>query len=294
MHVPKCGGSSLTNSLIEATASKCILVGHDLSLFGEFADFDSLDPAIRDMIYTDQPPDEAFDFVRGHMALSTLKRWFPNARRITLLRHPAARLISFYLFWRSMPEQELQRRGRWSTRVRLTHGPLLDFLFAKEIACQTDNLLARLLLWPHPHIPDNDFIDISRHEILFREARRKLEDFEFVDILENPRLEENIGNWLMRSFKLRRDNETVVREDLMIDLRTEFNEATERRLKSLTAIDSRLWTIYAEKAGLASDCRSWAEDLWSNYKLRATRLWAPGEPMDVQPTDTLFQGRPAP
>ena len=103
MHVPKCGGISLVKSLIEAVTPSSIMGGFDLSLFGGFADFRSLDPAIQETIYLDRLPDGAFDFVGGHMAFSTLERRFPSARRMTVLRHPAARLISFYLYWRSLP-----------------------------------------------------------------------------------------------------------------------------------------------------------------------------------------------
>ena len=160
------------------------------------------------------------------MTISSLERRFPHARRMTLLRHPAVRIISAYLYWRSLPDEELQRWGSWTERVRLSNGRLLDFLFAKEVACQTDNMLTRFLLWPHPDIPNDDFIDERLHRKLHREARKKLASFEFVDILENPRLEENIAAWLGVPFRLRRDNETVIREELRTNLAEDFSPAT--------------------------------------------------------------------
>jgi hypothetical protein len=37
--------------------------------------------------------------------------------------------------------------GSFAYRVRLLHGSLSEFLSAREIACQTDNLLTRFLVW---------------------------------------------------------------------------------------------------------------------------------------------------
>jgi hypothetical protein len=127
MHVPKCGGMSLVNSLIDAIGPSSVLSGFDLTLFGDFVDFHSLDPTIRHAIYINHLPEGAFDFYQRHMALSTLERRFPNARRMTLLRHPTVRLISLYLYWRSLRDQELQRWGSWAERVRLSNDRLLDF-----------------------------------------------------------------------------------------------------------------------------------------------------------------------
>jgi Sulfotransferase family len=275
MHVPKCGGMSLVNSLIEAIGPSSVLGGFDLTLFGDFVDFHSLDPAIRHAIYINHLPEGAFDFIGGHMALSTLERRFPNARRMTLLRHPTVRLISLYLFWRSLPDEELQRWGSWAERLRLSNGRLLDFLLAKEVSCQTDNLLARFLLWPHPDIPKDGFIDERLHRKLQREATKKLASFEFVDILEGPRLEERIAAWLGVPFRLRRDNETIIRADLRIDLAEDFSPTTERWLRRLTAIDSRLWTAYARKLKGPFGCSRWARRLLADYEERVVRSWRP-------------------
>jgi hypothetical protein len=275
MHVPKSGGSSLVRSLIDAIGPRSTIGGLDRSTFGDFSDFDSVDPARRGSIYLDQLPDGPFDFVSGHMALSTFERRFPGGRLMTLLRHPVVRLISFYLFWRSLPDEDLQRWGSWTERVKLSNRRILDFLLAKEVACLTDNLLARLLLWPHPDIPNGDFIDKRLYRKLYREARQKLDGFEFVDILENPRLEENIAVWLGVPFGLRRDNETAVREDRRTDLAEDLSPAAERRLRRLTAIDSRLWRAYARKLKGLFGCSFWAHRLLADYQERVVRRWRP-------------------
>ena len=137
------------------------------------------------------------------------------------------------------------------------------------------NLLTRLLLWPHPDIPAGDFIDEGLHRRLHREAAKKLDSFDFVGILENPQLEENISAWLGVPFRLRRDNETVVREDLRTDLAEDFSPATDRRLRRLTAIDCRLWMPYARRLKGLFGCSRWARRLLAGYQERSVRRWRP-------------------
>jgi hypothetical protein len=181
-------------------------------------------------------PNGPFDFASGHISLTSLKARFPKARMMTVMREPRIRLLSYFLHWRSHSDEELAQWGDYAAKIRLSHGRLLDFLLSKRIANMTDNEFARYLLWPHPDIPDNDFIDKRVRRKLFREAREKIHGFEFVDILENPRLQQNIAEWLESPFRLRKDHETIVREDLRIDLMEEFGRSTDERLRELTRL----------------------------------------------------------
>jgi hypothetical protein len=119
MHVPKSAGISMINSITGAIGPRAILRGHDLCLFGDFDDFGSLDSQVRNEIYTDKLPSDHFEFAGGHMAYSTLRRRFPNGRFITVFRHPAARLISHFFFWRSLPDNALRPWGAFGERMRL-------------------------------------------------------------------------------------------------------------------------------------------------------------------------------
>lgn len=276
MHVPKCAGISLRNSLIDAVASESALWGYDRCMFGEFPEFLTLGPSVRETVYLDRLPDGPFDFASGHISLTSLTSRFPKARMITVMREPRIRIISYFLHWRSSAEEELAQWGDYADKIRLSHGRLLDFLLLKPIANMIDNEFTRYLLWPHPDIPDDDFIDMRVRRKLFREAREKLHSFEFIDILENPGLEQNIAAWLESPFQLRKDHETIVREDLRIDLMDEFGPSTDERLRELTAVDSRLWAIYARKLKGVFGYSAWAEGLLANYKERVALLWRPG------------------
>jgi hypothetical protein len=244
----------MRNSIIEALSAERVLSGSDLCLYGKFDDFDSLGAPMRNELFIGElpngkmgePPDGKFEFVAGHMAYSTLKRRFPDARHMTVFRDPAERLISHFFYWRSRPEAELQMWGAFADwGVRNAHGTLARFLSHKEIACQTDNLLTRFLLWPHPDLHPDEFISRSQDEALYRSALNRLGEFGFVDLMENPALERNVAQWLNRPFKLGRDNETLVDSPMPTDL-DEIDGVLGQRIDRLTAIDLRLWTKLAD------------------------------------------------
>jgi hypothetical protein len=264
MHVPKCAGSSLKNSITKALSAKSVLSGSDLCLYGKFEDYESLDPRLRNELFIDALPNGEFEFVGGHMAYSTLKNRFPNARHMTVFREPAGRLISHFFYWRSRPEVELRLWGSFADWVRTAHGTLASFLSNKEIACQTDNLLTRFLLWPHPDLRPDEFISPQQDEALYRLALARLAEFGFVDLVENPALEQNLARWLKLPFKLSRDNETPMGSSVPTDL-DEIDGALGRRIDRLTAIDLRLWTK------LADDLRVPRKDLSHAARLSAWR-----------------------
>ena len=64
-----------------------------------------------------------------------------------------------------------------------------------------------MLLWPHPSIPNEGFIKPKYDKILLKEAIAQLKQFAFADIIENPRIEENLQTWLGRSLTCSRANE---------------------------------------------------------------------------------------
>lgn len=229
----------MINSVVESITPRRVLRGFDLSLFGGFRDFWSMDHSVRSEIFTNGLPQGHFDFVGAHMALSTLKARFPAGRFMTLVRHPIDRLFSYFFYWRSLPDHEVEQWGRFAARVRLARGPIGDFISAKDVACQTDNVLTRLLLWPHPNIPDDDFVLPEHHDELHRAARERIKQFDFVDFVENPMLGQNISTWLNSAFRFRWDNDTPITSsgDFLPDL----DETVHHQIRQLCAVDLRLW-----------------------------------------------------
>ena len=273
MHVPKSGGLSLVNSIRDA-GRNTYMAGFDKSLFGAFTEFSSILPPVSNQIFVDGSSHVRGDFVAGHMALSTLASRFPSASFMTVLRHPCIRLLSLFLYWRSRPEQELKLWGRWAERLRRSHGPLSNFLRAPDIACQTDNVVARLLLWPHRAIRDYDFILPEEHDEIYEEARQKIDRFKFVDLVENPSFEVNLSTWLNRPFALRRDNQTIPRPDLPIFIEGELDDETRRLLKRLTAINSQLWIEFANRRGIHVS----ADEMFDVYIEQVQNAWASAAP----------------
>ena len=164
MHVPKCAGTSLRNSMIDCLAPTSTLSGFDACGFGGFNEFGALSKDVSDSIHRGRLPDGDFDLVCGHFSASSLRTRFPAAPLMTVLREPQIRLISFFLHWRSVDEAELALWGHYASRMRLSHGQFVDFLESREIAGWTDNILTRFLLWPNPEIPDDDFIDERQYK----------------------------------------------------------------------------------------------------------------------------------
>jgi hypothetical protein len=82
--------------------------GFDRAFFGGFSDFASV-PA-ENRAYIHLSPDSlprGETFIRGHMALSTLRAAYPDAQCMTVLREPTVRLLSHFVFWRGFsPAQD--------------------------------------------------------------------------------------------------------------------------------------------------------------------------------------------
>ncbi len=251
MHVPKTAGTSMLHALREALTPRVEFWAFDRSLFGGFAAFETMRPEIRRTIIEspDELPDHA-EFVSGHMALSTTKSRYPSAQFITFLREPATRLLSHWVYWRSLSDEQLAPWGAgWAAILRQSRSPLRDFLAAESAACQTDNLAVRMLLWPHPLIPDDDFIDERNDAILVQAARERLKSFSLVDAVENPRLAANMGDWLNRPFQLHRLNETRnVPAPHRTSLSAELDQGTIALLRLRSRLDFALWSMVAGRA----------------------------------------------
>ena len=243
MHIPKTAGVALTEWLDKALTPKYPVRGFDRVLFGDFQAFDTFAPSERNRIYVDPSDVPANgDFVSAHMAFSTLLLRYGSANYLTVLREPVSRILSNWIFWRAAPDEYLTQIGGWAEYVGQAQKPIYKFLSREDLACVIDNLTVRMLLWPHPLIPNEGFIKPKYDKILLKEAIDRLKQFSFADIIENSRIQENLQTWLGRSLTCSRANETVaVPAPFRGSLHDELTAEAIALLETRSRLDLSLW-----------------------------------------------------
>lgn len=243
LHIPKTSGTALIQGLRQSMPDGRVIAGFDRVLFGAFRDFETMTPDQQRAIYlgpSELPPES--DLVAGHFAFSTLRQNYPSGQLVTFLKEPLSRILSHWIYWRGLPDSLLEDLGTWADIVRSARRPLKSFLSHHPAACQTDNLSLRMLLWPHPLIPDDDFIDIRNDAALLHEAIQRLRGFAYADVIENPVLEKSFGCWLGPDFRYRRSNETEpVPLALRLPLDKELTPETAELLQQRSRLDRILW-----------------------------------------------------
>lgn len=161
---------------------------------------------------------------------------------MTLLREPASRLLSLWLYWRQTDPGSLEVWGAWDNAVRKAYKPLEEFLNAPEPACQTDNALVRMLLWPDDRIPVGAFIDRGHDDALVADASARLLTFDFLSVVEVPDLQSRLQAWLGRELVMGWRNETArMPASLRSSLDRELTVEACRRLEDLSRLDLALW-----------------------------------------------------
>ncbi len=254
MHIPKTSGISTALAIVDAVKPPRTFFGFDKSFFGAFDAFDTIAPENRALIHFS--PDTlpvGEPVIRAHMALSTLRAAYPLGRFMTVLREPACRLLSHYLFWRGFTQAQLEPWGAWADYSRIAEQPLSAFLTDPRIACQTDNVATRLLLWPNPAIPPNGFIDPGDDAALIAQAHTALEQFGFADLVENPGFTTNLARFLDTSAPfLPRQNETPpLPPHLRMAAGRALSPAALRALRARSRLDRVLWHTLALSRGIA-------------------------------------------
>ena len=243
LHIPKSAGSSISIGLENSAFTNTAWGLFDETFFGGFSDFDSLQEATRKRLVhlPGTHIDPNWEAVSGHMALPTIKRLFPRHRIFTVLREPRTRLVSHWLFWRALGDEERSKWGNWTPRIALADGPLGSFIQTPEIASHTDNITVRMLLGPHPLIPLEGFIDPSSDERLLKEARLALEGIELVGITEDRLLNSKISAFTGHDFELPRVNVTEHPVKSRPDVSREFSENVMALLLARSRLDRALW-----------------------------------------------------
>jgi hypothetical protein len=201
VHIPKAAGTTVVNNLESLLRPRRLIYGLDRSQFGSFSAFETLSAATRGAIFDQENamPGGA-DLIAGHLAPGTIHRQYPTARLMTILRAPTSRLLSHWFYWRGYDADVRAQYGAWGEAIAHAQNDLAAFLQARQIACVTDNILVRMLLWPHPLIPSDDFIDPRHDDRLLADATRALGMFSFVYIIEAPAMLQAIETWLRLTY----------------------------------------------------------------------------------------------
>ena len=254
MHIPKTSGVAITEGLARALTNPLgrrltkaiygrpqILTGFDRSLHGGFDRFDTFDASVRARLHLEDLPTGA-RVISGHFAFSTLRRSAPAARIFTILREPLCRLLSHWVYWRQYTEEELLPYGLWADRTREARRPLAEFLRSPTVACQTDNIVVRMLLWPHHLLPADGFIKSAHDGELITEARMRLDEMFHVDTFENPNLVGGLEGLIGRSIEYRRVNETrAPTHEFYCDLDEHLTKEARELLTLRCRLDLHLW-----------------------------------------------------
>jgi len=264
LHVPKSGGTSLTNALIEAVMPRYPIGGADRLLYGNFNDFLSFPAEERQYIYQQPEHISPFaDFLAGHFSLSTILGWDPTASIVLILREPQCRLLSHWTFWRSEGDSENHEIPLdWRNYIKLAYSDFYDFLANPKLAAQTDNVATRLLLWPHPLIPTESFISPRHDKKILEMVRFRLHKLSHINILENKHLTADLGRWLGRSVDPKRMKVTnPVKDILKINLDDQLNKKTTAAWRARSRLDKVLWREVANTVAPLTNLELFEEEI---------------------------------
>ncbi|MDT4919019.1 MAG: hypothetical protein QOH89_3719 [Pseudonocardiales bacterium] len=248
-HIPKTAGTSLRVALEEALKPAVFVQGVDTSLLAGYDDLDAISPAERAVLYLspDELPADA-TLVAGHIGPATTMARYPGADHITVLRAPELRILSQWLHGRALTEFNLRHWGPNAEAFRIAWRPLREFLDHAMLAPNVDNTIARFLAWPHAALSRTEFIDESDDDDVFAAALERLDTFGYVNVVENPAFQEELGSWLGRELPPTRANErTAVPKRRRPDMAVELDAATRELLAHRTRIDTRVWKAVAAR-----------------------------------------------
>ena len=248
-HIPKTAGTSLRVALEQALQPSVFVQGVDTALLAGYDDLDAISPAERAALYLspDELPADA-TLVAGHIGPATTMARYPGADHITILRAPQVRILSQWMHGRALTEFNLRHWGPNAEAFRIAWRPLRDYLDHAMLAPNIDNTITRFVAWPHPALTRTEFIAESDDDALLSAALERLDTFGYVNLVENPAFQEELGAWLGRDLPETRANErTAVPKRKRPDMSVELDEATRELLAYRTRIDTRLWAAIAAR-----------------------------------------------
>ena len=249
MHIPKTAGTSFTALLVRSVNSGRSLVIVDKAFFPSYViNIKEISEDKLSHIYLDETSVSKNDrVIAGHISLSTFMRELPDVQLITILREPVCRILSGWIYTHTFTDEQLGSWGAgWERQGRLLLGTLKNSLAHPLSFSFTDNLALRMLLRPHPLIPEDHPIDERNDDVLVKEALGRLQTFNFVDIVENPRLVANFARCLGDSVTPIVLNKTdIALIKLKTSLEHELTHEVFKLLRSRTRLDLQLWEFVA-------------------------------------------------
>lgn len=243
MHIPKTSGIAVAHALVEAERPQRVYFGFDRAFFGRFDDWGSVAPDTRAFIHlTPETISREESVIRAHMSHSTLRAAYPDGRFMTTLREPVCRTLSHFIFWRGFSDEQARPWGAWAAVMAQARGSLANFLKSDDSACQIDNVATRLLLWPHPHIPDGGMIDPAHDAVLTDAAIRTFDMLDFACAIEAPDFAARLGAFLHSAPVLQPHNVSpALPASLRTGLEAELTPEAHSHLQARTRLDRALW-----------------------------------------------------
>jgi hypothetical protein len=281
LHIPKSGGTTLANAIIDAIGPRHPVGGSDRFAFGSFDDFLAFPKEDRQYIYLRPEHISPFaDFLGGHFTLSTILTWDSDAAILMVMREPQSRLLSHWTFWRTGYEDIARAPESWQAYLKLAYRSFHEFLTAPKLAAHTDNVVARMLLWPHKLIPTEGFIPPRHDKEILEIARDRLKRIGHINILENDDLHTDIGRWLGRPIAPKRMKITPPTRTLHTDLQHQLNPQTLKAWAARSRIDKILWreaagTIVQASALAAFEAETIQQNMHRHAQLLAGSTPAP-------------------
>lgn len=247
LHLPKSAGTSYRHAIAKYYEHADIVPwSFDRWLFGDHPRLDEVtEPVLRDA----DVDLTAYRYMEGHFALPTIERGFATCDVACVLREPRSRLLSHYTFWRSWgPDMhELWMPYEAARKAQL---PLLDYLNDLEVAHQTDNLIARLIIGPHPLIPVDGMIAEGDRQALVELGIERLDSLGFVDLLERGEgTFDALEAWFGSPLERVRLNETDFEDGQPPHVADLSDPAALAAVEDRTLIDQQLWLHVARRRG---------------------------------------------
>jgi hypothetical protein len=276
MHMPKAGGTALIREIERSLRPLRWAGGIDRTLTGDFEAFDTMDIDLRAGVFRDETEIPAdVDFLAGHFGWGMLRAWSPEAKLMTVLREPRSRLLSYWFYLGNYSDNVLSLYGDFGARLALARKNFGEYISMSQIACQTDNLMTRMLVWPHPACQATEFISAEMDDTLLMIAFERLNQFDFVGMIEDPRLRDRLFLWLKstyrfsrwtslekffdRKYKINTNEASTPNPGLRQSIAVELDEKTMRRLELSSRLDKILWMKIASRFLEAEEPRAAAD-----------------------------------
>ena len=279
LHLPKAAGTSIRAAFAAYyPQADTVPYSFDRHLFGDDPRIDE----IREPLFLGDPDElRGYRYMEGHWALPTMTAVFEPSEIVCVLREPRARFLSHYTFWRGWPDSMHELWEPYGA-ARLAQLTLSAYCREPAIAHQADNLVTRLVLGPHPLIPNDAHIDSGDVDAVAGEACRRLDELGYVDVLERgDDVYRDLETWFGSPLDRQRLNETDLAFGPPVDLADLADPKTLALVHDRNASDLQIWLHVADQRGLdARTARSKADASFGSAIAKVAAAHAQPAPPD--------------